>query len=183
VRETYVKMLELLRSRSDFLQTSIAKCLPYFATFFPEESSTHLLNSLKIIEESHDDIEIQAAGYIIAGFPDYTHYLLKIGVVKGLGLKSIKEFNILESLEKNFQANKTDPIRKEASLYAYSAMSVVLGKSYEYFAIKFLHFVLDSFAQTKESVRKAAQKASKAIMSKLSGQGVKKVLPILLEGK
>ena len=168
---------KMLTTDSEGAIIEVAKCLSYFASIFKEESKEKVKEILKSYEEITikkipSDEEIKAKAYALAGY------------IKGLGVKALDEFEVMKILEEPFKEKSSDSTlsnkRKENSLYVYGALSNTLGKTFEYYAVGCMSYILQSFAIGK-NVKKNAQFASKTIISKLSGQGVKSILPSLLK--
>ena len=172
LRSIFSTLVELLPNSSYYVQVSIAQSLPYFSKLYPKEAGIYLDESLEeILSQRADEYEVQAHAFIVAG------------LVKGLGVKLVKEKNLMGVLSERFtDKGKSSELRKENSLISYMALSEILGRSYEVYGLECISNILQCFGDNKESVRYWAQEASRTFMSKLSRQGVKRVLPILIHG-
>lgn len=73
-------------------------------------------------------------------------------------------------------------MRKVSGLYLYETLTISLGKVFEMYVERILPDIMQSIADPKEPVRRAALQANRTIMSKLSNHAIKQVLPIFLQG-
>jgi len=173
----YKTLQDMLSIKSEGVNIAVAKCISYFASIFTDDAR----NKIKSILDSYRKLESKTVPS-----PDImrTQAFTLAGMVKGLGIKSIDEFEIMKTLDEPFKEKSDLPLnisKKEYALYIYAALSNTLGKTFEFYAVGCIPNILQSFAVVKEHIRAAAQQASKAIISKLSGQGVKSILPALVK--
>jgi hypothetical protein len=99
-------------------------------------------------------------------------------VVKGLGIPVLKQNTVIDRL-KDALAKGTIG-NKQGALFCFETLSGRLGLLFEPYVIVILPLLLESFSDSSDHVRDAAQGAAKVIMQKLSAAGVKQVLnPIL----
>lgn len=103
------------------------------------------------------------------------------GVVKGLGISSLRGYGIMDTLKISVE-DKSNPEAREGALCAFECLSDKLGRLFEPYVISILPMLLTAFGDAVPQVRAAAESASKVIMGQLTGQGVKLVLPSLLQG-
>ncbi|KAH9002519.1 ARM repeat-containing protein, partial [Lactarius deliciosus] len=87
------------------------------------------------------------------------------GVIKGIGISAMKEFNIFGRLK-----NATEDKKHS------------LGRLFEPYAIHALPLLLSAFGDSTPDVRESATDAARVIMRNMSGYGVKLILPSLLSG-
>ncbi|KAK9857624.1 hypothetical protein WJX84_011127, partial [Apatococcus fuscideae] len=102
------------------------------------------------------------------------------GVVKGTGISAINGFGILGKLKDGMQSK--EETHREGALFAVEIMSKMLGRLFEPYIVKIIPDLLERFGDSSAAVREATEAGSRAIMSKISGQGVKLLLSPLLEG-
>lgn len=102
------------------------------------------------------------------------------GCVKGLGLGALKSLGIVAKLEAAAES-KIEPER-EGAMLAFECLSQALGVLFEPYVIRLLPHLLRCFGDKADTVREAAGDAARVIMGKLTGHGVKMLLPSLLEG-
>lgn len=166
-------LLDILLTPSELVQKSVSdrlppliKCLLAINKGFIEETVSNLLGKC-LTGETYGDR--RGAAYGLSG------------CVKGLGLSSLKSYGIMEAL-KNGVENKKDQNAREGALIAFECLSRKLGRLFEPYVIQILPMLLSSLGDGKVEVREAADAASRVIMSQLTAQGVKLVLPSLLGG-
>jgi HEAT repeat protein len=166
-------LLEVLMTPSEVVQRSVSDRLPPLIKSlmainkpFIEETVSNLLQTCLEGEKYGDR---RGAAYGLSG------------CVKGLGLSSLKSFGIMEALKGGVE-NKKDANAREGALLAFECLSSKLGRLFEPYVIQILPMLLSSLGDGKVEVREAADTASRVIMSQLTAQGVKLVLPSLLGG-
>ena len=160
-------MVELLGSPSEFLRQSICKCISQLAKFFDDKAKLVLDENFRILREGMDEKVLRGSAFAVAG------------IVKGLGCMNGE---LIETVQKECFSKKADPLRKVAGLYLYETLAISLGKQFEMYLLKILPNILDSIADQKENVRRAALNANKYIMGKFSNYAIKQALPIFLKG-
>ena len=92
------------------------------------------------------------------------------GVVKGLGIASLRGYGILDALKASIE-DKTDALAREGALFAFECLVEKLGRLFEPYVIHVLPFLLVCFGDLSPAVREATDSAARSIMSNLSGQG------------
>jgi len=101
-------------------------------------------------------------------------------VVKGSGIASLKKFDVVTQLEE--ACSNGSSLEKEGALFAIELLSGRLGLLFEPYVIVLLPSLLQSFGDTSIHVRSAANSSVGLVMSKLSGHGVKLLMPSVLSG-
>lgn len=165
-------LLEVLATPSEAVQRAVSSCLP------------PLMPSL-----AGDAAYIQGLlGRLLAGLTGGANYGDRrgaafglSGVVKGLGISSLKTYGVLDSLKAAAEDKREARIR-EGALLAYECLCEKLGRMFEPYIIHILPMLLTCFGDGSPQVRAAASDAARLIMGQLSASGVKLVLPALLKG-
>jgi hypothetical protein len=105
------------------------------------------------------------------------------GVVKGLGIPSLKQHGVMTALQAAVESKakgEQAADAREGALHAFECLCETLGRLFEPYIITILPMLLTCVSDGSGPVRHAAVSASQRIMSQLSAQGVKMVLPSLL---
>ncbi|KAF3642464.1 putative translational activator GCN1 isoform 2 [Capsicum annuum] len=100
---------------------------------------------------------------------------------QGFGISCLKKYGIVAALHEGF-ADRNSAKSREGALLAFECFCEKLGKLFEPYVIQMFPFLLVSFSDQVVAVRDAAECAARAMMSQLSAQGVKLILPSLLKG-
>ena len=116
---TFEKMLELLNTPSELIRQSICKVIPQLARFFDDKSRKFLEDHFKILRESQDEKLLRGSAYAVAG------------IVKGLGMQTLTQMDILSIIQKECFSKHSDPLRKVSGLFLYETLSLSLGKVFE----------------------------------------------------
>jgi HEAT repeat protein len=162
-------LLAALSTPSEAVQRSIAKCLPPLIKMQKDRAENLLLGTMDTLRTAEGFAERRGAAFGLAG------------LVKGLGLSSLKAHQIIPKLSAMVDPaiNKKDNQQRQGGLWAFECLCVTMGRLFEPYVIHILPLLLACF-NSGSSIREAAFSAADAIMSQLSGQGVKLVLPSLL---
>jgi hypothetical protein len=163
------RLVEALQTPSEQVQIAVSDCLaPLVSTM--QGSPTGLITTL--FDELFGAPKYAArrgAAYGLAG------------VVKGLGIHSMKEFDILAKLKAATEDKKKYEPRQGA-MFAFETLAFTLKRLFEPYVLHILPTLLSSFGDSIPEVREAAQDTARVIMANMSGFGVKTVLPDLLSG-
>lgn len=169
VRPIMRQLILALNTPSQQVQEAVANCLPPLVPTIKEEAP-EIVNNLIATLLGGSDIsfgERRGAAYGLAGF------------VKGLGILSLKQLDIMGKLT-NAVTDKKQPKAREGALFAFEMLCTMLGRLFEPYIVHILPHLLLCFGDPVDHVREAADDCAKAVMSKLSAHGVKLVLPALL---
>ncbi|KAI6654794.1 EIF-2-alpha kinase activator GCN1 [Oopsacas minuta] len=161
-------LLTSLRTPSQTIQEAIANCLPPLMSAVKGQREEMIKDLLKTLLDNSNYGVRRGAAYGLAG------------IVKGLGIVSLKQYNIITTLTEAVQDMK-NARHRESSLFAFETFSLMLGRLFEPYVIHLLDYLLLAFGDNNQYVRQAALSAARTIMMKLSGHGVKQVLPKLIE--
>ncbi|XP_041673562.1 eIF-2-alpha kinase activator GCN1 isoform X1 [Drosophila eugracilis] len=162
------RLLTALSTPSQQVQEAVSNCLPYLMPSVKDEAPAMIKKLLHSLAKSDKYGERRGAAYGIAG------------IVKGLGILSLKQLDIMSKLTSYIQEKKNYRSR-EGALFAFEVLCTTLGRLFEPYIVHVLPHLLQCFGDSSQYVRQAADDTAKVVMGKLSAHGVKLVLPSLLE--
>ncbi|XP_033102350.1 eIF-2-alpha kinase activator GCN1-like [Anneissia japonica] len=168
VKPIVSKLIEALSTPSQQVQEAVANCLPPLIPAIKNDAPALIQSLLALLLESKNYAERKGAAYGLAG------------IVKGLGILSLKQQKIMSTLEDAIQ-DKKNPERREGALFAFEMLCNMLGRLFEPYVVHVLPHLLLCFGDGNQYVRQATDDTAKAVMSKLSAHGVKLILPSLLK--
>ena len=163
VRPIMRQLIIALKTPSQSVQEAVANCLPPLVPAIKDEAPDivdKLINTL--LGSSISFGERKGAAYGIAG------------IVKGLGILSLKQLDIMGKLTLAI-TDKKNATHREGALLAFEMLCNMLGRLFEPYIVHILPHLLLCFGDSVEYVRQAADDTAKAVMSKLSAHGVKLV--------
>ncbi|KAM7532155.1 hypothetical protein LguiB_035565 [Lonicera macranthoides] len=163
------KLLDVLNTPSEAVQRAVSTCLSPLMKSKQEDATVLVSRLLDQLMKSEKYGERRGAAFGLAG------------VVKGLGISSLKKCGIATVLREGL-ADRNSAKCREGALLAFECLCEKLGRLFEPYVIQMLPLLLVSFSDQVIAVREAAECAARAMMSQLSAQGVKLVLPSLLKG-
>ena len=155
--DIYERIIEMLNIPNPELKKSISKCISPLSKLLEDKSKKFLKQLLSMLQKTKDLSTLSGAAYAISG------------IVKGLGLKTIDKYEILDIIEKEAGKKQSSPFIKVALLNVYEAFSFTLGKTFELYLERIVPRVLSAFADSKDIVRNAGKKSLDMIMLNISG--------------
>ncbi|XP_059665692.1 protein ILITYHIA isoform X2 [Cornus florida] len=163
------KLLDVLNTPSEAVQRAVSSCLSPLMQSKHEDGPVLVSRLLDQLMKSDKYGERRGAAFGLAG------------VVKGFGISCLKKYGIVATLQGGLVDRNSAKCR-EGALLAFECLCEKLGRLFEPYVIQMLPLLLVSFSDQVVAVREAAECAARAMMSQLSAQGVKLVLPSLLKG-
>ncbi len=101
------------------------------------------------------------------------------GLLRGLGIQSLESLKILERIDEQSGGKKEQLEEKLANLFMCEALVEIFGRLIEPYVPKVMSILMKYFGDGREEVRKSSLNGTRLIMNRLTGYGVKNVLPFL----
>ncbi|XP_011002020.1 PREDICTED: translational activator GCN1 [Populus euphratica] len=163
------KLLDVLNTPSEAVQRAVSFCLSPLMQSKKDDAPALVSRLLDQLMNSDKYGERRGAAFGLAG------------VVKGYGISCLKKYGIAAAIRESL-ADRSSAKRREGAQLAFECFCETLGKLFEPYVIQMLPLLLVSFSDQVVAVREAAECAARSMMSQLSAQGVKLVLPSILKG-
>ncbi|CAG7827579.1 unnamed protein product [Allacma fusca] len=167
VKSIFDTLIETLATPSEKVQEAVANCLPGLVPAIKDREDEILKKLLTTLLTAETYGERRGAAYGLAG------------LIKGLGILSLKQHDVMNVLANSMQDKKNYKYR-EGALMALELLCEFLGRLFEPYIVHVLPYLLQCLGDSNPYVREATDNTAKTLMSKLSGHGVKLVLPSLL---
>ncbi|KAK9919369.1 hypothetical protein M0R45_027964 [Rubus argutus] len=158
------KLLDVLNTPSEAVQRAVSTCLSPLMQSKQDDGPALVSRILDQLMNSDKYGERRGAAFGLAG------------VVKGFGISSLKKYGIVNILQEGL-VDRNSAKRREGGLLGFECLCESLGRLFEPYVIQMLPLLLVSFSDQVVAVREGAECAARAMMSHLSAQGVKLVLP------
>jgi HEAT repeat protein len=170
ISDTFNMLINALSTPSESVQSSIALCLANLMKKGKLRDTTESLLTDQIHQCLHGKslASRRGAAYGISA------------IIKGSGIASLKKYSVIKELEDALTNGSSSS--KEGALFAVELLSERLGLLFEPYVIVLLPALLKCFSDSSDHVRVAAKSSIGLIMSKLSGHGVKLLVPAVLAG-
>ncbi|KAM0871526.1 hypothetical protein ACQ4PT_039331 [Festuca glaucescens] len=169
VHSVVEKLLDVLNTPSEAVQRAVSDCLSPLMVSKQEEAQALVSRLLDRMMKCEKYGERRGAAFGLAG------------VVKGFRITSLKKYGIAATLQQAL-GDRASAKSREGALLGFECLCEKLGRLFEPYIIQMLPLLLVSFSDQVLAVREAAECAARAMMSQLTGHGVKLVLPSLLKG-
>ncbi|KAG4916996.1 hypothetical protein JHK87_054553 [Glycine soja] len=163
------KLLDVLNTPSEAVQRAVSACLSPLMQSKQDDAAALVSRLMDQMMKSEKYGERRGAAFGLAG------------LVKGFGISCLKKYRIVITLQESL-AERNSAKSREGALLGFECLCETLGRIFEPYVIQMLPLLLVSFSDQVNAVREAAECAARAMMSQLSAQGVKLVLPSLLKG-
>ncbi|CAE8597071.1 unnamed protein product [Polarella glacialis] len=172
VPEILPRLLQRLldKTSSESVQNAITKVMPPLMKQNKEQATVTLLQLMETALAPKTDPVTRRGAAMGLG-----------ATVKGLSIQAVSQHGILKKIEEAAE-NKKDASVREGALLCLEGLTLALGRLFDPYVVSSLPLLLQAFSDSQRSVQAASQKAAQAMMSQLSGPGVKQVLKPLLEG-
>ncbi|CAG9865117.1 unnamed protein product [Phyllotreta striolata] len=167
IKPIVLRLIQALSTPSQTVQEAVANCLPPLIPSVKDDAPGYVNKLLHQLLKGDKYGERKGAAYGLAG------------LVKGMGILALKQHDIMTKLTDAIQ-DKKNYKHREGALFAFEMLFQMLGKLFEPYIVHVLPHLLQCFGDSSQYVRTAADDTAKVVMSKLSGHGVKLVLPSLL---
>ncbi len=161
------KLIEVLETPSEPVQRAISECLVHLIAGQQDRAEQLITRCIGMCINGGSYGVRKGGAYGLAG------------LVKGLGVAAIKKYAVTDKLLQDGVENKKSHSARQGAMFAFEALSRILGRVFEPYVIHILPSLLSCFGDTSAEVRDATKGAAKAIMSQLRAHGVKLVLPAL----
>ena len=102
-----------------------------------------------------------------------------VGVVQGLGVRAIRQFDVLPLLE---QACRDKQAPRSGAMLVLECLATALGRVFEPYALTMIQPLLDATAEKDSKIAGCADDASKAVMRTMSEAGLRQLIPKLVSG-
>ncbi|XP_013923330.1 PREDICTED: multiple coagulation factor deficiency protein 2 [Thamnophis sirtalis] len=140
VKPIVAKLIAALSTPSQQVQESVASCLPPLVPAIKEDAGSMIQKLLQLLLESDKYAERKGAAYGLAG------------LVKGLGILSLKQQEMMAKLTDAIQ-DKKNFRRREGALFAFEMLCTMLGKLFEPYVVHVLPHLLLCFGDGNQYVR------------------------------
>lgn len=102
-----------------------------------------------------------------------------VGVIKGLGLLSLRRYGVMNLLKKSAQEKQTE---RSGVMVLLEVLCCELTTLFEPYALSMCSELLEGVADSDPKISECADDAAKELMGKLSGVGLRQLIPRLVEG-
>ncbi|PKA55682.1 hypothetical protein AXF42_Ash011974 [Apostasia shenzhenica] len=169
VRTVIEKLLDVLNTPSEAVQRAVSDCLSPLMISKHDDGQALVSLLLDHLMKGDKYGERRGAAFGLAG------------VVKGFGVPCLKKYGIVVKLQEGLE-DRNSAKSREGALLGFECLCERLGRLFEPYVILLLPLLLVAFSDTVSAIREAAECAARAMMSQLTGYGVKLILPSLLKG-
>ncbi|RHW68795.1 hypothetical protein DPX39_100138900 [Trypanosoma brucei equiperdum] len=101
------------------------------------------------------------------------------GVLHGLGLTSLRRYNILETMQASMREKQAE---RSGVMVLLEVLSEVMGPKFEPYALAMSSGLLEGVADKDQKVSECADDASRLMVSSLTAVGLRQLIPRLVKG-
>ncbi|ESW98430.1 hypothetical protein KL918_005153 [Ogataea parapolymorpha] len=166
VIEIVSRLLRALDTPSEDVQFAVAECIAPLVSATRAKLSGYFDELFGKLFDGASLAQRRGAAYGIAG------------LVKGAGLKSLAENDVIRNLV-DAADDKKNPHKREGVSFAFETLSQSLGALFEPYVIEILPIVLRSLGDPSPEVREATDYAARMIMKNTTSYGIKKLIPLV----
>ena len=163
------RLVDALKTPSELVQVAVTDCLPPLASAIGHDVPRIIEKLFKDLLYAPKYAERRGAAYGLAG------------LIKGRGIASIAEFNVMARLAQAVE-DKKNTNGRQGTMMAYETLIATLQRLFEPYIPQILPQLLTCFGDSSKEVQEATQETSRVIMQNISGYGVKLIMPSLLSG-
>ncbi|KEG15173.1 hypothetical protein DQ04_00161130 [Trypanosoma grayi] len=102
-----------------------------------------------------------------------------VGVLQGLGLPSLRRYNIMETMQSMMREKQAE---RSGAMVLLEALSEVMGAKFEPYALAMCSGLLEGIADKDQKVSECADDASRVMVSSLTAVGLRQLIPRLVDG-
>ncbi|KAG5481373.1 hypothetical protein LSCM4_07084 [Leishmania orientalis] len=102
-----------------------------------------------------------------------------VGVIKGLGLTSLRRYNVMDILRKSAHEKH---VERSGVMVLLEVLCSEMSPLFEPYALSMATELLEAVADSDPNISECADDAAKELMAKLSGVGLRQLIPRLVEG-
>ncbi|CDK24258.1 unnamed protein product [Kuraishia capsulata CBS 1993] len=162
------RLLKTLDTPSEDVQFAVSECLAPLVPKVTENLGGYFDKLFDNLFDGKSLAKRRGAAYGIAG------------LVKGSGIKSLADHDVIRRLT-DAADDKKNAKRREGVIFAFECLSQSLGELFEPYVIEILPIILKSLGDQAPEVREATDFATRVIMKRTTGYGVKKLIPLAVE--
>lgn len=162
------RLIATLDTPSSDVQQAVSACLSPLVPMFKSRAEEYISDLMtKLLDTVTPKASRKGAAWGIAG------------LVKGYGISSLSQFDIIRDLIEAAE-DKKEPKRRESVAFAFEYLSKSLKQFFEPYVIEVLPNILKNLGDSVPEVRDATAEATKAIMAHTTSFGVKKLIPVAI---
>ncbi|GMF97863.1 binding protein [[Candida] boidinii] len=168
IKEIIDRLIVALSTPSENVQFAISECLAPLISMIKLKPNKYLDDLFEKLFTAKTLAQRRGAAYGISG------------IVKGCGIKSLAENDIMRNII-DAADDKKDAKKREGVMFSLECLSQSLGPFFEPYVIEVLPIILRSFGDQTAEVREATDFAARVVMKNTTSYGVKKLIPLAIQ--